>query len=106
MFCLQYQELDFKARRSIFKIFLSSVAALPNVTTQDFSDADLDRLARRANLNGRQIKNAVRSAQALAVNEKVPLGMAHVMQVLDVAEAFERDLKGGSGYMDAMRSYT
>ena len=72
----------------------------------NFSDADLDRLARKGNLNGRQIKNAVRSAQALAVNERKPLSMAHVIKVLDVAEAFERDLKGGSGYLDAMRSYT
>ena len=70
-----------------------------------FSDADLDRLARRGNLNGRQIKNAVRSAQALAVNEKVPMGMSHLQKVLEVSEAFERDLKGGTGYTDAMRSY-
>ena len=71
-----------------------------------FSEADLDRLARKEHLNGRQIKNAVRSAQALAVNQRVPMGMAHVLKVLEVAEAFERDLKGGSGYLDAMRSYT
>lgn len=60
-----------------------------------FSDANLDRLARRGTLNGRQIKNAVYSAQALAVNEKKPLAMHHVLKVLEVAEAFERDLKGG-----------
>ena len=70
-----------------------------------FSDSDLDRLARRANLNGRQIKNAVRSAQALAVNAGEPLAITHLLQVLDVAESFERDLKGGTGYSDAMRSY-
>lgn len=45
-------------------------------------------------------------AQALAVNEKKPLAISHIEKVLDVAESFERDLKGGSGYMDAMRSYT
>lgn len=32
--------------------------------------------------------------------------MEHIKRVLDVAESFERDLKGGSGYVDAMRSYT
>lgn len=52
-----------------------------------------------------QIKNAVRTAQALAVNEKKPLGMEHIIKVLDVAETFERDLKGGPGYVEAMRSY-
>ncbi|KAB8337047.1 hypothetical protein FH972_021351 [Carpinus fangiana] len=70
-----------------------------------FSEADYDALARRA-LNGRQIKNSVRTAQALAVNEGARMGMEHVRRVLDVAESFERDLKGGSGYDDAMRSYT
>lgn len=101
---LRYQELDFKARRSIFAMFIKRVQDLSK--TQDFTDADLDRLARRASLNGRQIKNAVRSAQALALNENVPLSMMHIEKVLGVAEAFERDLKGGSGYLDAMRSYT
>ena len=52
-----------------------------------------------------QIKNAVRTAQALAVNEKKALGMEHIIKVLDVAETFERDLKGGPGYVEAMRSY-
>lgn len=52
-----------------------------------------------------QIKNAVRTAQALAVNEKKPLAMEHIIKVLDVAETFERDLKGGPGYVEAMRSY-
>jgi hypothetical protein len=32
--------------------------------------------------------------------------MEHISRVLDVAEAFDHDLKGGTGYMDAMRSYT
>ena len=59
-----------------------------------------------ADLKITQIKNAVRTAQALAVNEKKPLSMEHIAKVLDVAETFEKDLKGGTGYEDAMRSYT
>lgn len=45
-----------------------------------------------------QIKNAVSTAQALAVNEKSPLSMLHIAKVLEVAETFEKDLKGGTGY--------
>lgn len=56
--------------------------------------------------NSLQIKNMVKTAQALAVFEKAPLSMEHVRRVLDVGESFERDLKGGTGYEDAMRSYT
>ncbi|KMU77884.1 LOW QUALITY PROTEIN: hypothetical protein CISG_06727 [Coccidioides immitis RMSCC 3703] len=50
-----------------------------------------------------QIKNSVRTAQALALNEQTALSMEHINHV---AETFEQDLKGGTGYMDAMRSYT
>jgi MinD superfamily P-loop ATPase len=53
-----------------------------------------------------QIKNSVRTAQALAVNEQTPLSMAHIKRVLEVAETFDNDLRGGTGYIDAMRSYT
>jgi len=48
----------------------------------------------------------VRSAQALAVLNKESLSMRHLRQVIEVTESFERDLKGGSGYDEAMRSYT
>ena len=69
-----------------------------------FSEADYDKLARHE-LNGRQIKNTVRTAQALAVNKGEALAMSHINQVLAVQTNFERDLKGGAGYEDAMRSY-
>ncbi len=82
----------------------TSFSELCSIGCASFSDADLDRLAKRGTLNGRQIKNAVYSAQALAVNENEPLAMHHVAKVLEVAEAFERDLKGGTGYLDAIRS--
>ncbi|KAL9074861.1 MAG: hypothetical protein Q9161_001999 [Pseudevernia consocians] len=102
---LRYGELNTKAKNSVWKTFLGKVKAIGGgVEVDDFSNDDYDRLARR-NLNGRQIKNAVRTAQALAVNEKKPLGMEHIIKVLDVAETFERDLKGGPGYVEAMRSY-
>jgi hypothetical protein len=53
-----------------------------------------------------QIKNTVKSAQALARYEKKPLNMRHIKEVLQVAQAFERDLKGGPGYEEALRSYS
>ena len=57
-------------------------------------------------MNGRQIKNLVRTAQALALNEKKMLTMDHIKRVIDVAETFDRDLRGGTGYIEALRSYT
>lgn len=69
-----------------------------------FDEDDYAILA-RYELNGRQIKNTVRTAQALAVNKGEPLSMSHIRQVLEVQTNFDRDLKGGPGYQEAMRSY-
>lgn len=85
-------------------MFIERVRVLEGVDTMPFKEDDYTSLAKH-NLNGRQIKNTVRTAQALAVNKKEPLGMEHIKRVLDVLLAFDRDLKGGSGYQDAMRNY-
>ncbi|PGH00126.1 hypothetical protein AJ79_08309 [Helicocarpus griseus UAMH5409] len=102
---LRYGELTPKAKRTVWKMFLDKVRTKEGVEVAKFTEKDYDALARH-NLNGRQIKNSVRTAQALALNEKTPLSMEHISRVLDVAETFDHDLKGGTGYMDAMRSYT
>ncbi|KAF9895043.1 hypothetical protein FE257_004671 [Aspergillus nanangensis] len=102
---LRYGDLTTKAKRSVWKMFLERVQAKEGVQTAQFTDKDFDMLARH-NLNGRQIKNSVRTAQALAVNERNPLSMEHINRVLDVAQTFDHDLRGGTGYLDAMRSYT
>ncbi|KAL9050549.1 MAG: hypothetical protein Q9162_006576 [Coniocarpon cinnabarinum] len=106
---LRYGELTTKAKKSVWKMFLSKVSSMeakvPGATSSSITEEDFDILARK-NLNGRQIKNAVRTAQALAVNTGEQLGMEHIKRVLVVGESFEKDLKGGTGYEDAMRSYT
>lgn len=101
---LRYGELSMKAKKTVFKLFIERVRVLEGVTTMPFTEQDYNNLAKH-NLNGRQIKNTVRTAQALAVNKKEALSMEHIKRVLDVAMAFDRDLKGGSGFQDAMRSY-
>ncbi|KFX94934.1 hypothetical protein V490_04075 [Pseudogymnoascus sp. VKM F-3557] len=101
---LRYGELSTKAKKAVFQMFLEKVRVLEGTATLPFTEADFTDLAKH-NLNGRQIKNTVRTAQALAVNQKEPLSMVHIRRVLDVALAFERDLKGGTGYEDAMRNY-
>ena len=101
---LRYGELTGKAKKTVWKTFIEKVVAIDGVEVEEFAEEEYDRLSRR-NLNGRQIKNAVRTAQALAIDEKKPLSMDHIIKVLDVAETFERDLKGGPGYEEAMRSY-
>ena len=85
-------------------MFVERVRMLEKIELMPFTEEDYDALARHE-LNGRQIKNTVRTAQALAVNKREPQSMDHIKQVLDVQIKFERDLKGGTGYQDAMRSY-
>jgi hypothetical protein len=53
-----------------------------------------------------QIKNTVKTSQSIALSEKAVFSMEHVKRVLEVAEAFEDDMRGGKGYRDAMRHYT
>ncbi|KAK4205044.1 hypothetical protein QBC40DRAFT_65492 [Triangularia verruculosa] len=101
---LRYDNLEAKARKAIFKIFIERVRAHEGSKLGPFTDNDYNDLARRP-LNGRQIKNTVRTAQALAVNKGEALCMSHIKQVLDVQANFERDLKGGPGFEDAMRGY-
>jgi len=51
-----------------------------------------------------QIKNAVRAAHALAVDEGSQLCYSHLETVLDSGKEFEADFKG-AGQIDNLRSY-
>lgn len=102
---LRYGDLSTKAKKAVWKTFIDKVRTVEGMEVEDIAEKDLDDLSRRA-LNGRQIKNIVRAAQALAISENTNLQLSHIKTVLDVAQSFERDLKGGTGYEDAMRGYT
>ena len=102
---LRYGELTHKAKKAVWKMFLDLVKKVEGMEVEELTDRDLDILSRNQ-LNGRQIKNLVRTAQSLALNEHEKLTLSHIRRVIDVAETFDRDLKGGTGYLDAMRSYT
>lgn len=101
---LRYDNLDTKAKRTIFEMFLERVRTLGKLQVEPLTDDDLTELAKQ-DLNGREIKNVVGSAQDLAVNKGEALSMRHIKHVLHVHAKFGRDLKGGTGYEDAMRSY-
>lgn len=104
---LRYNDLDRKAKRIIWKTFLdmvsleeATIATTPTTTREIVSGSELDGLARR-DLNGRQIKNVVRTSQALAYSLGEDLAMKHLVMVLEVTEEFEHDLKG-TGQIDGM----
>ena len=90
---LRYGELNSKAKKTVWKMFIQRVREVEGMSVKELSEQDYNDLAKR-NINGRQIKNLTRAAQALAVHEGCALGMEHIKRVLDVAETFEVDLKG------------
>ncbi|KAK3361216.1 hypothetical protein B0T24DRAFT_692059 [Lasiosphaeria ovina] len=102
---LRYDILNKRARMAIFKIFIERVRALDKADDMlVFTKEDYESMSKQE-LNGRQIKNTVRTAQALAVNKGEPLSMRHLRQVLEVQRNFDHDLKGGPGFEDAMKIY-
>ncbi|KAH7385512.1 hypothetical protein DE146DRAFT_621615 [Phaeosphaeria sp. MPI-PUGE-AT-0046c] len=104
---IRYENLQPKARKKIWQHHVGKVEAMSEKTESAklFSEADFDELSKR-NMNGRQIKNTVKTSQSIALAEKAVFSMEHIKRVLEVAEAFEDDMRGGKGYRDAMRHYT
>ena len=84
---LKYNALNAVSRKELFVNFISRTSKTPPA----FDDATLDRLA-AVDINGRQIKNAVRTASALARDEGVPLNEEHLQIVLETIAEFDQDL--------------
>src|SRR5215469_7611070 len=75
---IHYPDLGTAARKTIWSNFLNLSTA-----TTAFTEADLSELANE-NLNGRQIKNALKTAELLANLEEKPLDMEDVRIVLRI----------------------
>lgn len=79
---MQYDELSASSRRHVWVNFL-------NTSSKDkrhsFSDEELDKLA-GYNMNGREIKNVLKTAQLLASKKGKALGYEHVQSVLAIEQ--------------------
>lgn len=104
---LRFHPLSTAARRKIWTAFLAKAAreSLSDLTSSDasLSDADaaaltvvssteLDSLSQKT-VNGREIKNAVRTAQSLAMSREEKLGYQHFVEVLNVMEQFGEEFE-------------
>ena len=76
---MEYKELSISSRRHVWSNFLSA----GGVKAHSFSDADLDTLA-EYEMNGREIKNVLKTAQLLAGKQKEDLAISHVKSVLAI----------------------
>jgi len=85
---LRFKDLDSATRLAIWNTFLERIRLPPSTLTQ----AQRELLASKE-LNGRQIKNAARTASAVANSRGEKPSFTHVMEVLGVMEQFEQDFK-------------
>jgi SpoVK/Ycf46/Vps4 family AAA+-type ATPase len=81
---LQYEKLDKPSRKHVWETFLSKTKG-----AGQFGDPEIDRLA-DVELNGRQIKNVIKTAQLLASKQDIPLSFGHVDTVMRLRKANER----------------
>lgn len=77
---LNYPDLSVESRRTIWKSFLDQMSQEHSI-----KPTQLDLLS-QMNMNGRQIKNVLKTAQLLAKRKKTPLSYQHVITVLDVTQ--------------------
>ncbi|KAI1389583.1 P-loop containing nucleoside triphosphate hydrolase protein [Hypoxylon trugodes] len=75
---IHYPQLDFDSRLHVWRVFVR-----PGTTSSSVQESELEGLA-RPELNGRQIKNVVKTARLLAARDKTPLGLKHIETVLKV----------------------
>jgi hypothetical protein len=87
---IKYQALTVSFRRDLWRTFVE--AAAQSSMLDWFDDQALAELASK-DLNGRQIKNAVRTAHALAVSSGTELSMKYLRIALGAMEAFDADFE-------------
>lgn len=83
---LKYNKLDRDARTQVWKNFMD----FDNLEGgKELLESVIDK-----ELNGRQIKNCVRTARSLAESEGKKVDLSHLMVVLDIQQRFESDFGG------------
>jgi len=99
---IKYPELDEPGRFTVWSNFLelAGCTLVSEVNAKELAEhkvpllrSSIETLAKKE-LNGRTIKNVVRTAQALALSAKKPLSMDHINVVLAVQEKFIQDFSG------------
>jgi len=87
---IRYPKLGPGSRRKLWHTFLSQT---PESSSDVLAaDGTLDALAEEE-LNGRQIKNIVRTAYTLALSDKMPINRGHIVAALEPMKQFEMELQ-------------
>lgn len=89
---IKYRALSASTRCDVWKTFARK--ASPNSAIQWMDEQFLHTLSAK-DLNGRHIKNIMRTANALAVSSNETIGQKHVESAMAILEEFERDFEEG-----------
>ena len=84
---LHFRDLSEESKIQVWNAFISKIGASALITPEQ-----IRTLAKR-NINGRQIKNAARTAQSLAVGKGEQVTFEHLIQTLDVMEEFQAEFR-------------
>jgi hypothetical protein len=82
---LRYEDLSCAARENIWHAFLEKTRTDGVVLHGEITPNELKMLSER-NMNGRQIRNAMKLAVALANYKKEAFGYKHLVQTIDLME--------------------
>lgn len=96
---MHYPSLDPKGRWEIWRNFIHSLNDTGEAVKLEELTDKTDILAQH-NLNGRQIRNAVKTAQQLALYKREPLEYRHLEQAIDVINEFEEYVVKAHGHSD------
>jgi Trp operon repressor len=89
---LKYNALEEDRRKELWKLFLDRTS---KESLQNWPASVIDELA-KVNINGRQIKNTVRTANTLAKSKKIALTKEHIEIVLETMAELEDDLNSST----------
>lgn len=96
---LHFQELTKEAKAQVWRAFLAKVGVkvVPSGRTEPGALGEdlVGKLAER-DINGRQIKNATRTASSLARSRDEPLSFTHLVETLDAMDEFTAEFKAMS----------
>ena len=90
---IHYTTLDANIRRELWQLFLQRATA-DSQNGNEWVNDELNRLA-SFNINGREIKNTVMTANGMAMSEGTRLNVDHINIVLKYLQKFETDLAIG-----------
>jgi SpoVK/Ycf46/Vps4 family AAA+-type ATPase len=94
---LHYPSLEYDGRWAIWSNFINGLRETSPDAKVDELKHKIDILA-RSSLNGREIRNTVKTAMQLAHFKKEPLDYSHFERVIDVANEFEKYLEDTHGH--------